>query len=42
MKVGHRTGEDWGADLDGETVRLGVIHRDQEHGGRLGLGGQLK
>ena len=30
------------ADLNGETVRLGVVHRDQEHGGRLRLVGQLK
>ena len=46
-------GEDWDkrtgererekrADLNGETVRLGVIHRDEEHGVRLGLVGQLK
>ena len=29
-------------DLDGETVGLGVVHRDEEHAGRLRLVRQLK
>ena len=41
-KTGTKGPERERADLNGETVRLGVIHRDEEHGGRLGLVGQLK